>query len=506
MRPYTLLALAAASTAAGCLRVAALPPSPGEPYPAADSVAPSPLAFASAALGPPTPAPKPTLPPADAEIVQPPVRPLGDAPAGSTVVARATIAAVGDVLLHDGVQKCAKANATRINCEGFDELYRHVSQYLAAADVTFANVETPVTMKAPRGTGGFTFNAPPASVKALKRAGIDVVSFANNHVYDQGRPGFVESMEHLEALRLPFAGAGRTRGEAYRPVVLEAGGLKIAFLAFTELLNNPGRDVAPAGEPHVAIFDIPRAERAVREAAAIADAVIVSAHWGTEYVSKPGRYQVDKAHRMIAAGAIAVLGHHPHVLQPIELYRPEGGERDGVIAYSLGNFISNQGGRYSPAAKKHPHAPRREGVLLRIELVRRDVGGGKTRVEVEGIDALPLWTENNLVQAARDKTGATKPSIHVVALDRAIANVERELARIPDPPPPALVKRRKELLGWEAIYRKRKESIRRIVGERFVREIERTPGIAAGFTPRPVPPPTLVPVPVPDPGSSVPLP
>lgn len=431
-----------------------------------------------------TPAPRPTLPPADAARVQPPVKPLGEAPPRTKVRARATIAAVGDVLLHDGVQKCAAANATPINCEGYDELYRHVSQYIAAADLTFANLEVPITEKAPNGTGPFTFNGPPASVRALKRAGVDVVSFSNNHVYDQGRRGFVESMKHLDAIGMPFAGAGMTRDLAWQPVVFEidaAGStMTVAFFAFTELLNSPERDEAPDDEPHVAIFDVKRAERVVGEAAKKYDAVIVSAHWGAEYVSKPGRYQVDKAHRMIRAGAIAVLGHHPHVLQPIEMYRPRAWDREGVIAYSLGNFISNQGAAFSPSYD-NGMGPRREGMLLRIELVRRDYGGGITRVEIEGVDALPLWTENNLVEAKRDKTGRTKPSITVVALDRAIANAQRELAKIPVATTPELARRVRELEGWHSLFLRRKESIRSVVGERFIRELP----LPAPQTPQP---------------------
>ena len=183
---------------------------------------------------------------------------------------------------------------------------------------------------------------------------------------------------------------------------------------------------------------------------------------------------------MIAAGAIAVLGHHPHVLQPIELYRPRKWDREGVIAYSLGNFISNQGAQYSPEMKDDPHGPRREGVLLRIELVRRDYGGGITRVEVVGVDALPLWTENTLIEAKRE---GERPSIHVVALDRAIANVRRDLARLAATPDPL---REKELHEWEALYLLRKKSIRGTLGERFIRELsapEPSPEAVAGPLP-----------------------
>ena len=475
VRVRALLLAAGIAALAGCPRAAPPPPAVAPVAPVAMTVITAAGPFRISERSERGPAagsgPRPTLPPADAESVQPPVRPFGDSPPHTKVSARATIAAVGDVLLHDGVQKCAALHATEINCDGYDELYKNVSQYLAAADLTFANVETPITLEAPNGTGAFQFNAPPASIKALQRAGIDVVSFANNHVYDQGRRGFRESMDILDLLGLPFAGAGRTRDEAYLPRIFDVNGMKIAFLAFTELLNDITKDDAPDRDPHVAIFDIKRAEKAVRAAAKQSDAVIVSAHWGTEYVQKPGKYQVDKAHRMIAAGAIAVIGHHPHVLQPIELYKPRKWDREGVIAYSLGNFISNQGMRYGTKHEQEDQGPRREGALLRIELVRRDYGGGISRVEVEGIDALPLWTENDIVRAQSDEDERTQPDIHVVALDRAIANVTRELAKIPQPIPPELVARYGYLRRWQEIYLSRKESIRTVLGDRYIREI-----------------------------------
>src|SRR5688500_12714276 len=136
-------------------------------------------------------------PPERAEPV-PTQTPVPRAPkrAPKTTVVR--IAAVGDVLLHDGVQEGARDHANEINSGGFDHLYQQVSQYLADADLTFANVETPVTEKAPRGQGRWLFNSPLPAVRALKRAGVDVVSIANNHALDQGRKGLEETLVRIE--------------------------------------------------------------------------------------------------------------------------------------------------------------------------------------------------------------------------------------------------------------------------------------------------------------------
>ena len=136
--------------------------------------------------------------------------------------------------------------------------------------------------------------------------------------------------------------------------------------------------------------------------------MVVSLHWGVEYDAQPRAEDVALAHALVEAGALVVLGHHPHVLQPIELHRrPDG--RVGVIAYSLGNFVSNQSRNYVHGVTPEKVAATRDGALLRVGLARRDYGRGVVRVEVDGADFVPLWTENDTAEIDREARAGAPP-------------------------------------------------------------------------------------------------
>jgi hypothetical protein len=159
-----------------------------------------------------------------------------------------------------------------------------------------------------------------------------------------------------------------------------------------------------------------------------------------------------------------VLGHHPHVLQPVELYRRADG-RTAIVAYSLGNFISNQSRHFVPGVTPGKVAASRDGALLRVEIARRDYGRGVVQVEVAGADFLPLWTENDTPEIARTKDPKARPSIRVVSLDRALAQVRAELEAFPDPVPEAERVRYLKLKQREELYRSRRTAIAAVLGE-----------------------------------------
>jgi len=361
--------------------------------------------------------------------------------------------------------------------DGFGWLWADVADLLAAPDVTFANLESPVAPRSGKGSRSFVFNAPPAAVRALRAAGVDVVSVANNHLFDQGREGFLETLRELDAAGMSFVGAGAPPAEA-GPRRLEAGGIALAFLAWSRFYNDAGND-CPRGAPLpcvlAAVLDADRAAAAVREAAASADAVVVSLHWGEEYADRPRQEDVALAHRLADAGALVVVGHHPHVLQPIELYRRADG-KVAVIAYSLGNFVSNQSRYYVPGATPDRVAATRDGVLLRVAIARRDYGRGVVAVEVAGADYVPLWTENDTAELDLHKDPKAHPSIRVVSLDRALARVRAEIAAFPDPVPPADRARYVRLRQREDLYRTRKAAIAAVLGEDLQREAPARPG------------------------------
>jgi len=435
------------------------------------------LAVALAACATPArltgPAAPPAAPGGPAALPAPgaPLRPAPPHEAAPRTLARATFAAVGDVMIQEAVKRSAAAHGAGWPDDGYSWLLAPIADLLAEPDVTFANLETPVAPTANVGTREFMFNAPVASAAALLRAGFDVVSITNNHAFDQGRAGFVETVGRLDALGLRHVGAGPT-GRSAGPLLLEVNGLRVALLAYAYGFNQPGND-CPARAPgclQASLLEGDAAVRDVEAAAALADAVLVSVHWGVEYEQQPRAAQVELARRLADAGALAVIGHHPHVLQPTELYRRADG-RTCLIAHSLGNFVSNQSRRYVHGVTPAEVGATRDGALLRLALERRDYGRGVVRVELAGADYVPLWTENDTAEIDPKREPARRPAIRVVAVDRALAEVRAALAAYPEPVPPERTDAWVRLRQREALLSDRRAASAAVIGSELVRTL-----------------------------------
>ncbi|USB32259.1 CapA family protein [Paenibacillus sp. YPG26] len=226
--------------------------------------------------------------------------------------------------------------AEKMEQYGIDFPFKHVKDLFLKDDLTILNLETPVTT---RGIGAknkqFVFKAHPDALKAMKKAGVDAVNVANNHTLDQGVQGLLDTMDHLHANKIPFAGAGRNSSEAYAPVYIERKGAKIALFGFSRVLPELSWN-AQADRPGLAgVYndDVQLAVKSIQDARKKADLVIVVAHWGRERVTVPDSTQTLLAHSFVDAGADLVVGGHPHVLQGVEQYKGK------WIAYSTGNFI-----------------------------------------------------------------------------------------------------------------------------------------------------------------------
>lgn len=413
--------------------------------------------------------PAPAAPVTPKGSLPPPLRPTAPVAAAPEplprVLATAEIAAVGDVMMHGMVKKSAEQAARRgpdgagADHDGYSALFEGVKAELSAADLAFANLETPVAPRTDKGSRSFVFNAPPALLGALRGAGFDLVSFANNHVYDQGRDGFEETLSVLDSAGLPYLGAGRSCADASRARILEVNGIRIAFLGATRLFN----DRMNAGPNEPCAFELDEAVVA-REAAAAraagAELVLLSVHWGVEYSTAPRQEELDLARRLLDAGVDGILGHHPHVLQPVEVIETKDG-RVGFVAYSLGNFISNQSRTYVYGLQPDKMGHTRDGVILRFKAVRKDYGGGQLRTELADLSVQPLWTDNNALELGR-KPGAPVV-IRVVPNDRAAATVREELARTTDDSARRVLQRRLEL------YEQRRSIAAAILGEDFLR-------------------------------------
>jgi poly-gamma-glutamate synthesis protein (capsule biosynthesis protein) len=183
---------------------------------------------------------------------------------------------------------------------------------------------------------GFTVNhryllsAPPERADLLRAAGITALNLANNHSMDCGSEGLTDTMEALNARHLALYGAGDC-------TVLSVRGLRIAFVGFCDFPPSAS-EVKPTG-PTIAYATDETVKRSVVDARRLADSVVAVFHWGTELSDRENPRQVHLAHLAAQAGAALVLGHHPHVYQPIVWYRVPGRGRFTLIAYSLGNFV-----------------------------------------------------------------------------------------------------------------------------------------------------------------------
>jgi|HubBroStandDraft_1064217.scaffolds.fasta_scaffold91289_1 poly-gamma-glutamate capsule biosynthesis protein CapA/YwtB (metallophosphatase superfamily) len=367
-------------------------------------------------------------------------------------LAQVSFAVAGDVIPHEPVR--AAAAAAGEGEAGWAALLSGVADVFQSADFGFVNLETPVAPDHSHGTKAFLFNAPFELPQALKASGIKIVSFANNHVFDQGWAGFAESREHLRQTGLLFAGTSDNAATAWQPVITEANGIKVGWLGMTRWLNG-NRNPDDAGQPHVNFFPYPNDSggapgadetqvlEAVKAARAQCDLLVVSIHWGVEYATAPRPEDIDIAHKMLDAGATVIVGAHPHVLQQVETYKTQDG-RDTVIFYSLGNFVSNQSRSYVDDLNPDSNGEPRDELIGLFSAIRRDYGPGGIKVELGHVGILPVWEDNNRNELA---TGRAKtPVIRPLLIDREIPAVQaklddldkhlNELKKNAAPPPP----------------------------------------------------------------------
>lgn len=236
------------------------------------------------------------------------------------------IHATGDVSLDPSQIRAFRTHGYGWAWSGLDDLFRN-------DDLTLVNLECPATDVVEPVSKAFTIRCDPDALPEARDAGVDVVSQANNHAFDEGPSGLVDSLSAIRTAGLVPVGAGADREEALRAPIFQTGGWRVAILGVDQVVDPP-EEVAGTDEPGTAVgHDFAMAIRAVREAAASSDLVMVMIHWGIELDAHPRAYQVKQAHRLIDAGADVILGAHAHRLQPMEIYRGR------PIYYCLGNFV-----------------------------------------------------------------------------------------------------------------------------------------------------------------------
>jgi poly-gamma-glutamate synthesis protein (capsule biosynthesis protein) len=340
-----------------------------------------------------------------------------------------SLMAFGDILL-------ARTPGSRVLDHGYRYPFTGIRDLVLSADIAFANLESPASWLGspyPGKPENVTFRADPATLFGLAWAGFDLVSLANNHMNDYGPRALAETLDFLDLLGVARVGAGRNLEEARRPAILERDGVRFAFLAYAEpiwsvvaarsasayrnstrleeRLHGPLPPPVPPTRPDsarsalagVAIADLQSMTEDVAEVLTFfkPDYLFVSVHWGDELQRMPNRFQRAFGRAAIDAGATAVLGHHPHVLQALERYQ------DGLIIYSLGNLIFDMkaDATYETAAFE---LKLEAGRVAGLQIIPLRIGRGSYVPELaQGRDA------QGILEGIRTWSGATGKSIRI---------------------------------------------------------------------------------------------
>lgn len=249
-----------------------------------------------------------------------------------------SITAVGDISLGRGVG----SRIVSLHGSDFTYCFGKVREYLNKADLTFGNLESPIS---DRGTPStykpINLRNSTKSFEAIKFAGFDILNLATNHMMDYGAQALFDTLDILKANGIAFAGAGENIEQARRPAIIEIKGRKIGMLAYTDMAyirfsNSEDFPAARSDKPGVA----PREEKIIKEDVEKlrdnVDILIVSFHWGIEESFAIANEQRQLAHELLDLGADMIIGHHPHQFQGIEIYKGK------PIMYSLGNFLFDQ--------------------------------------------------------------------------------------------------------------------------------------------------------------------
>jgi poly-gamma-glutamate capsule biosynthesis protein CapA/YwtB (metallophosphatase superfamily) len=330
-----------------------------------------------------------------------------------------TLIASGDVLPHGPVLRQAGAYGGQAGQPyDFRPMFADLRPVVAAADLAICHLEVPLSSDG-RGVASWpSFNAPPQLATALRWAGYDACSTASNHALDRGPAGVVATLGVLDQAGLGHAGTARNAAEAAGAVV-DAGGLRVGLLGYAYGLNG-GR--VPADQPWLVNLIDP--DRIIADARAARRAgarfVVALLHWGQENQAAPTTPQRELARRLLAAPEVdLILGHHAHVVQPIEQV---GGK---WVAYGMGNSLSNQ----TPACCA---AGSQDGVLVQVT-----VGVDRGVARVRAVRHVPTWVEHPSYRVRPVLTALTDRSLPAAARQALEASRDRT-TRAVGPAAPAL--------------------------------------------------------------------
>ncbi|MFD2612509.1 CapA family protein [Paenibacillus gansuensis] len=239
----------------------------------------------------------------------------------------------GDVLLDGYVGNQIKKNGTAYP-------FQKVAPVLRAADISFVNLETPVSVRGSKLEGKmFTFRSEPKTLDGLVYAGVDGVTLANNHILDYGQTAMLDTLVHLDRKGIGHTGAGKDAEQAFRPFIKNVKGRKIAIVGVTRVMEDRSWHAGTRKPGAASAFtDKPMLDY-IKKTAGQSDFTVVYVHWNKEFSFTPEAYARDLARKLIDNGVDLVVGAHSHTLMGAEFYKHK------PIFYSLGNFVFNQSTR-----------------------------------------------------------------------------------------------------------------------------------------------------------------
>ena len=287
-----------------------------------------------------------------------------------------TVSASGDLLMHQPLLDRARSNA---GGHGYDfaPFFKEIKPWIEDVDLGLCHAETPM---GPGPTSTYPlFNTPADLATSIRRSGWDACSTASNHSLDQGQAGIDGTVKAFHKQGIEHTGSFRSEKASERPTILSVDGVKIGFVSYTDAtngLNAPhswSLNEYAASNAKAGAKAIIRDARAARDAGA--DAVIAQIHWGTEYAQHPNSSQIAVAKKLTDAKVIsAVVGQHPHVVQPIERMNGK------FVVFSEGNLVSNQ----SPASGQPAAA--QDGLIALLHFKAEG-----NNVEVRRVTYAPTW-------------------------------------------------------------------------------------------------------------------
>lgn len=285
-----------------------------------------------------------------------------------------TFSVVGDLMCHSTQFNYARKDDSTFN---FKPVFREIKKYFDNSDVVIGNLETVIFGNEIDYSGYPVFNTPEDFLKGLKYAGFDILVTANNHIYDHRGNGVVNTIDFIRKNDMQSSGAYKTQTERESIKLFEKSGLQFALLSYTYAVNL--YEIPKKNKFMVNLIDHELIKSDIEKAKdQNADLIIVYFHFGTEYSRSENNYQKNIVEKAISYGADVIIGAHPHTLQPIEFYKTNNANIDsGFVAFSLGNFVSNQRWRYSDG-----------GMVLNFSITKNF---STNKSKLDKVRYLPIW-------------------------------------------------------------------------------------------------------------------